>query len=192
MSDETAYDWANNTTDDVTRPAEGRGGRVPHELAARMRDMTERTRHIVSDLNYVFDDMPLKCLRHLRANFRRLIRGKFDDGAGGKCIFALATEVLPETRRVVCRKSLTRFYGGDREAAHYQPARALVRLWDGHTTDSVVMARYGAGPRLTRSLLLKVLKRALRRRVAFLRSRRDQRTSAPSQPAERRLISVCG
>ena len=153
--------------------------------------MTDPTRRIIADLDYVFDDMPLACLRHLRANFRRLIRRKYDDGAGGKCIFALATEVLPEARRIVCRKSLTRFYGGDPEAPHYQPARALVRVWDGHDADPIALARYGAGPRLTRRLLLKVLKRAIRRRTSFLRSSRDGNGLQRLKSGDRRGLRVC-
>jgi hypothetical protein len=150
--------------------------------------MTDRTRCIMADLDYVFDDMPLESLRHLYSNFRRLIRGRFDDGAGGKCIFALATEVLPEARRIVCRKSLTRFYGGDPEAAHYQPARALVRLWDGHSGDSIVLARYGTGPRLSRRLLLKALKRALHLRRATRKNRRELRLN----PGVRSGSNFCG
>lgn len=137
---------------------------------------------VADDLNYIFDHMPLKSLLHLQANAPRLIRGQYQDGLGGKCIFGLLTECLPAERQITEPKALTRYFGGDREAAHYQPARAIVRLWDGHDRDAVVVARYGVGARLPKRFLLRVLRGAIRRRMKH-RPRRTLGNSPDAQPA---------
>jgi hypothetical protein len=114
--------------------------------------------------------MPLRSLLHLHANESRLIRRQFDNGAGGKCIFGLLTEPFSPEQQINTRPALIHHYGDDEESEHYAPARALVRLWDARFNDPIVIARYGCNSApLTKRVLLRVLRQAIRRRQAKLR-----------------------
>ena len=138
--------------------------------------MNRNRQLVIADLYSVFTDprIPLESLEHMQANAGRLIRRQFDNGRGGKCIFGLLSEPFTEEPQIDCRSALIAFYGGDELAPHYQPARAIVRLWDGRSGDPVVLERYGANVApLTRRLVLRVLRKAIRRRKAELRRRRN-------------------
>ncbi len=160
--------------------------------------MNRSRKLVIADLMSVFADsrIPLASLQHLQANADRLIRRKFDDGRGGKCIFGLLSEPFTEQPQIDCRTALIAFYGGDELATHYQPARALVRLWDARPADPVVLERYGSNVApLSRRLVLRVLRKAIRRRTAGLRSRSGARLiSRAGSTAGRRTsepLSVC-
>ena len=115
---------------------------------------------VISDLKYIFEAVPLECLLHLRSNKHRLVRGAFvtDDGRG--CLMYLLTEALPPARRITSKKALTRFFGGDPEAPHYQPARWIVRLWDGAVCE-IVRSRYGEHRHLSTETVIAVLEEVI-------------------------------
>jgi hypothetical protein len=58
---------------------------------------------------------------------------------------------------------LTRYFGGDPEAPEYQPARWLVRYWDGDCCDEVYR-RYGATERMDEEILFDALALAIEQR----------------------------
>jgi hypothetical protein len=90
---------------------------------------------VFNDLRFAASFFPTESLSHLRANRHRLVRGAYRR-AGKGCMFNLLSEVLPADQQIDTRESLTRFFTGTsgeavRELPQYQPARWLVRLFDG-------------------------------------------------------------
>jgi hypothetical protein len=97
----------------------------------------------INDLRFALSFFPTEALMHLRSNRHRLIRGAYRR-AGKGCLFNLLSEVLPADQHIDTRESLTRFFTGTsgeavRELPQYQPARWLVRLFDGQDCNG----RYG-------------------------------------------------
>lgn len=116
------------------------------------------------DLRYVFGFFTIDCLLNLRLHPDRLIRRRFSDGSGGGCIMHLLSEPLPAEQRIVDPPSLTRYFTGASgypacEEPQYQPARHLVRLWDGMPS-----SRYPGVHRLSRELVISVLDQVLEER----------------------------
>lgn len=101
---------------------------------------------IVQDALYCFGKFETACVQHLRENVHRLIRHTYSDDDGNACIFGLLTESLGEHLHIRDRGSLTTWFTGGcgpmyRELPQYQPARYLVRIWDGDR-DPGTEARY--------------------------------------------------
>lgn len=119
---------------------------------------------VIDDLRYIFRQMPLACLKHLQQNRGRLIRGKYTTADGGGCIFSLLTEILPESQRINSRESLIRFFGGNPQSEHYQPAKWIVRLWD-YSICEGVRQRYGDCEHLSRRTLFQVLDEVIAERT---------------------------
>ena len=91
---------------------------------------------IIRDALYCFSKFDIACVQHLRDNAHRLIRHTYMDDDSNGCIFGLLSEVLPAHLRIRDRGSLTTWFTGGcgpmyRELPEYQPARYLVRIWDG-------------------------------------------------------------
>ena len=117
-----------------------------------------------NDLRYVFHSFPLDCLYHLRSNHNRLIRRSYFDHEKNGCLMNLLSETLPASRRIHSRESLTRYFSdGDENAASYQPAKWIVRLWDERIC-SVVKIRYGNDPSLTVDVIIDVLEKVIAER----------------------------
>lgn len=130
---------------------------------------------IREDLRSVFSCVPLECLTHFRDNMHRLIRGSYVDRAtGGRCLFALLTELL-ETP-IESKEDLIRFFGVQygqpgqpgyvhpRDSVEYQPAKWLVRAWDGQPAP-----RYGAYGDLTQPMIREVLLEVIAERAEIER-----------------------
>jgi hypothetical protein len=99
---------------------------------------------IIGDALYCFSKFDPACVRHLRDNVQRLVRGSYSDGRGRGCIFGILSELLPATQRIHDRESLTTYFTGGhgplfRERECYQPARYLVRVWDGDRDPGTVL-----------------------------------------------------
>lgn len=116
------------------------------------------------DLRHVFGYFTMECLLNLRLHPDRLIRRRFSDGEGGGCIMYLLSENLPADLRIVDPPSLTRYFTGACgfpacEEPQYQPARHLVRLWDGQQSP-----RYPGVTRLSREEVIAVLDQVIEER----------------------------
>ena len=101
---------------------------------------------IIEDALYCFSKFDPSCVKHLRENVHRLVCHTYADDEGNGCIFGLLTETLPLHMRIRDRGSLTTWFTGGcgpmyRELPEYQPARYLVRIWDGDR-DPGTEARY--------------------------------------------------
>jgi hypothetical protein len=101
---------------------------------------------IIKDALYCFSKFDIACVQHLRDNTHRLIRHSYMDDDGNGCIFGVLSEELPAHLRIRDRGSLTTWFTGGcgpmyRELEEYQPARYLVRIWDGDR-DHGTEARY--------------------------------------------------
>ncbi len=99
---------------------------------------------IIGDALYCFSKFDPSCVRHLRDNAHRLVRGSYADGRGRGCIFGILSELLPAGERIHDRESLTTYFTGGhgplyRERECYQPARYLVRVWDGDRDPGTVL-----------------------------------------------------
>jgi hypothetical protein len=99
---------------------------------------------IIGDALYCFSKFDPACVQHLRDNVQRLVRGSYSDGRGRGCIFGLLSELLPNGQRIHDRESLTTYFTGGhgplfRERECYQPARYLVRVWDGDRDPGTVL-----------------------------------------------------
>ncbi|MFZ4766319.1 MAG: hypothetical protein ACOYMN_15315 [Roseimicrobium sp.] len=91
---------------------------------------------IIRDALYCFSKFDVACVEFLRDNAHRLTRHTYMDEEGNGCIFGLLSEPLPEKERIRDRSALTTWFTGGcgylfRERPEYQPARYLVRVWDG-------------------------------------------------------------
>ncbi len=119
---------------------------------------------LICDLTYVFFQVPLASLIHLRQNLHRLVRHTYRTQDGHGCLMNLLTETLPDGQRIASKRALTRYFGckqrgPDYLAARdpfYQPAKWLVRLWDGQICDGV-RRRYGNNRELSVELVMRVL-----------------------------------
>jgi hypothetical protein len=101
---------------------------------------------IIRDALYCFSKFDIASVQHLRDNSHRLIRHAYMDDDANGCIFGLLSENLPAHLRIRDRGSLTTWFTGGcgpmyRELPEYQPARYLVRIWDGDR-DHGTEARY--------------------------------------------------
>lgn len=99
---------------------------------------------IIGDALYCFSKFDASCVRHLRDNVHRLVRGSYADGRDRGCIFGILSELLPAADRIHDRESLTTYFTGGhgplyRERESYQPARYLVRVWDGDRDPGTVL-----------------------------------------------------
>lgn len=118
---------------------------------------------IREDLKSVFHSVPLDCLTHFRDNMHRLIRGSYKNSDNdGRCLFGLLTQTLPDP--IESKDDLIRFFGVQygrpgqkgfvhpRNSEEYQPAKWLVRAWDGQEAP-----RYGDYGTLTKDFVREVL-----------------------------------
>jgi len=127
---------------------------------------------VIRDLQYVFAQFPLASLLHLRASRHRLVRSHYHTTSGG-CLMYLLSEPLPVSQRIDSKEALTRFFARRDKVAnyilaedpHYQPAKWLVRLWDGQICADV-RARYGDCRYLSEELVMQVLDEAIAERRA--------------------------
>jgi hypothetical protein len=126
-----------------------------------------KSSQIIDDLRFIYNEVPVEGLRNLRDNRDRLVRGAYRTPAGGGCLMYLLTEHLPADQRIDSKKALTRYFGGDPLAPRYQPARFIVRLWDGQVC-SEVRDRYGRAPRLDEETVFQVLDQVLAERLPVL------------------------
>jgi hypothetical protein len=102
---------------------------------------------LIEDALYCFSRFPRACVAHLRDNVHRLVRGRYRTSDDRGCVFGILSELLPAAERISDRESLTRHFTGGhgethREQERYQPARYLVRAWDGENDPGTVL-RYG-------------------------------------------------
>lgn len=121
---------------------------------------------IIIDLRAIFELFPLLCLMHLRSSTHRLVRFAYTTEDGRGCIVNLLTELAP-CGQIDSRSKLIDFFGGgDPDSEAYQPAFAIVRLWDQQVC-SKITARYGANPRLDVETLISVLDAMIAERTAI-------------------------
>lgn len=125
----------------------------------------ESVSKILEDLRSIFNSFPVECLLHLRSNTHRLVRFAYTTEDGRGCIVNLLTELAP-CGQIDSRAKLIDFFGGgDPDSEAYQPAFAIVRLWDQQVC-SKITARYGANPRLDVETLIDVLDTVIAERIA--------------------------
>jgi hypothetical protein len=90
------------------------------------------------DLWFVFSRVSFEALLHLYSNFDRLATGAYQSPGGKGCLFYLLSEVYPPEQRIFSKQSLIRQWTGVAAdqcyAPEYQPAKYLVRAFDGHRT----------------------------------------------------------
>ena len=145
---------------------------------------------LVNTLRFFPDD----CLRHVLDHSDRLIRGRYEDGKGGKCLMALLSERLPEDQRIHSRETLTTFFTGGhganyRERPEYQSPRWLVRAWDGHAA-SIPDSRYGEIERLEVDIVLDTIRQELAAREVPHMAYNSESNSFLSFPFGRNRSSV--
>ena len=145
---------------------------------------------LVNTLRFFPDD----CLRHVLDHSDRLIRGRYEDGKGGKCLCALLSERLPEDQRIHSRETLTTFFTGGhganyRERPEYQSPRWLVRAWDGHAA-SIPDSRYGEIERLEVDIVLDTIRQELAAREVPHMAYNNESISSSSAFLGRKRSSV--
>ena len=108
---------------------------------------------VIADALDAFAHFGTDRVEHLRDSTHRLIRNSFRDNHGGGCIFHLLTEANGPGAWIDSKESLTRYFTGGcgedfRHLPQYQPAKWLVRVWDGEKT-----SRYGNWTALTAAMI---------------------------------------
>jgi hypothetical protein len=121
------------------------------------------------DLSAVFSHMPDASVCRLFSQRSRLTRGVWRTAGGLACLLALLAEGLPAGAGAFDLESLLLFLSGtagegEEGAAVVMAARRLVRLWDGHTGDLDVLARYGLVASLSFDTVYSVLQETMERR----------------------------
>ncbi|MCC7419397.1 MAG: hypothetical protein IT428_03860 [Planctomycetaceae bacterium] len=134
-----------------------------------MRAVGRENDQVRDDLSAVFNRMPDASLRRLYSQRGRLTRGVWRTAGGLACLMALLAEGLPAGAGMLDLESFLRFLSGtagegEAGAAVAMAARHLVRLWDGHTTDADVLARYGCVAWLSTETVYSVLQETMERR----------------------------
>ncbi|MCB1208249.1 MAG: hypothetical protein KDK97_02925 [Verrucomicrobiales bacterium] len=108
---------------------------------------------VVADALDAFAHFGADRVEHLRDSTHRLIRNHFRDDHGGGCIFHLLSEADGPDGWIHSKESLTRYFTGGcgeafRHQPQYQPAKWLVRVWDGEKT-----TRYGNWNAITPAMI---------------------------------------
>ena len=130
-------------------------------------------KRVISDLVYIYHQVPLFALLHLRDNAHRLVRDVYQTPDGRGCLMFLLTESLPADRRIDSKQALTRYFGRKgsgpdyvlADDPFYQPAKWIVRLWDGQVCEGV-RARYRDCTDVSDELVLEVLDQVIAERQA--------------------------
>lgn len=118
------------------------------------------------DLSAVFSHLPDASLCRLFSQRSRLTRSAWRTAGGLACLLALLAEGLPAGVGVFDLESFLLFLSGTagegvEGAAVVMAARHLVRLWDGHTGDLDVLARYGLVASLSVDTVYSVLQETM-------------------------------
>lgn len=141
---------------------------------------TDGLMQVRRDLISSFQHFPLASLLHLKANFGRLIRGRYKDHKGGGCIFHLLSEAQP--KRLESRMDLIHYFTGktanDCDDAVYLAPKHVVKIWDGDLSHPHTAARYPGVKKLARSVLKAVLLEAIEMRLPKQKSAAAKSKSA--------------
>lgn len=150
---------------------------------------------VVADLRQVFACFPLASLLHVRANRHRLIRWNYTTPDGKGCLMNLLSEPLPQAQRIYSKDSLMRFFCADWQPGRdcsgnleYQPAKWIVRLWDGHICDQL-RARYAGHTHLTEDELFAVLDMVIAERTALENEARLVEERVAARLEEKQLVA---
>lgn len=124
---------------------------------------------IQEDLANVFERIPSEGLIRLWKERPRLIRGAWRMAGGLACILTLIFEGMPVDSGIVDLESLLAFLnegagGGETGLDLCCGLTLAIRVWDGHTDDREVVARYGTDATLSVETLYSAVQRELERR----------------------------
>lgn len=154
-----------------------------------MKQLYAENDRIREDLSAVFRRLPDASLGRLYNQRSRLTRGVWRTAGGLACLLALLAEGLPAEAGVFDLESFLRFLSGpagdgEAGASLAMAARHIVRLWDGHTADAEVLARFGPVTWLSTEIVYSVLQESMQQRGMRHAPRGEDRR--PTTSGERR------